>query len=188
MTELATSPQGTQTGVRWKWFLALGVLLLLLGLAGGGATALLGFTSQVVFGPLLLASSLFQLLTAFFAEKGKEKLLHFIAAGLEAVLGFLIIAHPLDRVVSLIVLVAIFLVLSWLVRLARSLVAQPSARGWTAMAGLIAILLGICAWSGWPVGKGLLLALCIAVDFICHGVSWSVLALEERKPLPPAAS
>jgi hypothetical protein len=52
------------------WFLALGVLLLLLGLAGAGATTLLELTSALLFGPLLLASSFVQLMTTFLAEQG----------------------------------------------------------------------------------------------------------------------
>ena len=94
MVELATASPETKHTVRWKWFLALGVGLLLLGLTGAGATTLLQLTSLLVFGPLLLTSSLMQFLIAFFAAKEKERLLHFAAAGLEAVLGFFIMANP----------------------------------------------------------------------------------------------
>jgi hypothetical protein len=38
MAELTTASPGTEHSARWKWFLALGVVLLPLGLAGAGAT------------------------------------------------------------------------------------------------------------------------------------------------------
>jgi uncharacterized membrane protein HdeD (DUF308 family) len=181
MTEFTTSSQATEHRGRWKWFLALGALLLALGAAGVGAVTLLELTSVLVFGPLLLASSLVQFLTAAFAEKARERLLHFAAAGLEAVLGFLIMTHPLQRVVSLIALIAVFLVVSGLVRLAHSLATQSRGRAWLVLTGVVALLLGISVWVGWPVAKLWFVGLCIGVDFICHGVSWSALALAERR-------
>src|SRR5205823_5388504 len=113
---------------RWGWFLALGTFLLILGAAGIGVASLLELTSVLVFGPMLLASSLLQFLTAFFAERQKERLLHFAAAGLEAALGLFILAHPLARVFNLIVLIAIFLMVGGLLRLARSLATQSPGR------------------------------------------------------------
>src|SRR5262249_49795139 len=169
--------------VRWKWFLGLGAILLVLGIAGISVASLLQLTSLLVFGPLLLASSIIQLLTAFFAEKRKESLLHFAAAGLEAVLGFFIMANPLQKVVGLIALVAIFLIVIGLARLARSLATQSRGRAWIFVTGVIALLLGISVWIEGPIAKLGFVGLCIAIDFLCHGVSWSALALAERKPV-----
>jgi uncharacterized membrane protein HdeD (DUF308 family) len=90
MAELATSLRATSQPARWKWFLGLGVVLLILGLANAGATTLLELTSFLVFGPLLLASSLVQLMTAFITGTGSGRFLQYAAAGLEAILGFLI--------------------------------------------------------------------------------------------------
>jgi uncharacterized membrane protein HdeD (DUF308 family) len=95
---LTLASQGPKHQAAWIWFLVLGVLLLVLGLVGAGATAFLEVTSLLVFGPLLLASSLLQLLTALFAETGKEKLLHYLAAGLDLALGLFIMAKPLQTV------------------------------------------------------------------------------------------
>jgi uncharacterized membrane protein HdeD (DUF308 family) len=222
MAELIHSPQATEDRPSWKWFLALGVLLLLLGLAGAGATTLLELTSLLVFGPLLLASSIIQLVTAFLAGSRpvpnrnrdeesvvtaradgqlpprksltswqlptKEGVFHYIDAGLEAALGFLIMAHPLVVVTDLVVLVAIFLMARGLARLIRSAVTQSSGRGWTLMAGVAALLLGICVWWRLPVSNLWFVGLCVAIDFICHGISWSAIALAERRPLEAPVS
>jgi uncharacterized membrane protein HdeD (DUF308 family) len=188
MTEPATSSQVTEHRARWKWFLALGVILLVLGIAGTSVATLLQLTSLLVFGPLLLASSILQLLTAFFTEKRKESLLHFAAAGLEAVLAFFVMANPPERIIGLITLVAIFLIVIGLARLARSLATQSRRRAWTVMTGFVALLLGVSVWIGWPFSKLWFVGLCIAIDFLCQGVSWSALALAERKPLQAPVS
>jgi uncharacterized membrane protein HdeD (DUF308 family) len=183
MTTLTTTSPGTEHSARRRWFLALGVVLLLLGLAGGGASTLMEFTSLLVFGPLLLASSGIQLMTAFFAEKGKDRLLHYGAAVLEMVLGFFVMAQPSQGVVSLLAWVAILMIASGVVRLARSFATPARGRVWTALAGVIALLLGLVVWIRWPVADLWLVGSCIAVDFACHGVSWVAIAAAERKPL-----
>ena len=55
------------------------------------------------------------------------------------------------------------------------------------MAGAAAVILGICVWLELPVSGLWAVGLCIALDFICHGVSWSAVALAERKPLQAPA-
>jgi uncharacterized membrane protein HdeD (DUF308 family) len=49
------------------------------------------------------------------------------------------------------------------------------------MTGVVAVLLGISGWTGWPLAQYRLVALCLALDFICHGVNWSTVGLVERK-------
>ncbi len=183
MTEPAISPDVSRNRSRWKWFLALGALLVVLGIAGVTVAGLLEMTSLLVFGPMLLASSIVQLMMSFLAEKGTESLRHFAAAGLEAALGFVIMVHPPQSLGGLVALIAIFLIVSGLVRLARVLVTRTPGRAWTVMTAIVAVLLGISVWVGWPVGKLWFVGVCIAIDFIFHGVSWSALAVAERKPL-----
>jgi uncharacterized membrane protein HdeD (DUF308 family) len=149
---------------------------------------LMELTSVVVFGPMLLASSIIQFLTAFFAEERKESLLHFAAAGLEAAFGLVIITNPFERIVDVIALFAIFFMVIGLVRLARLLATHSRGRAWTVMTSVVALLLGISLWIGGPAAKLGFVALCIAVDFLCHGVTWSALALAERKPLQAPVS
>jgi uncharacterized membrane protein HdeD (DUF308 family) len=188
MSGLATSEQGVGHRGRWKWFLALGGVLVVLGVAGASVASMLELTSVLIFGPLLLASSLVQFLTAFMAEQRKERLVHFAAAGVEMIAGFLLMAHPPERGVQVIGVIVAFLLVSGLLRLARSLTTQSRGRAWTVMTGVIALVLGIAVWVGGPAAKISLVGICIAIDFICHGVSWSALALAERSgPRAPAS-
>lgn len=184
MTDPTVSVADSRRPARWKWYLALGVLLLLLGLAGSGATAFLELSSLLLFGPLLLASSLFQFLIAFFSDEGRERYLHLVAAAPEAVLGFLIMVHPLVVVTDLIVLVAILLMVAGGARLIRALATHTPGRSWTAVAGVAALILGVCVWLKLPVNKLWLVGLFIAIDFVCHGASWMAIALLQKKPLP----
>jgi uncharacterized membrane protein HdeD (DUF308 family) len=181
--ERRTEAQAAELRGCWKWYLALGVLLLALSTADVGAENLAEWTSFLLFDPMLLASSIMQILTALSAEKGKVFLLPLIAAGLEAALGFLIMAYPVQMGTDLVVLIAVFLLVSGVVRLIRSRVRQSSGRGGILHTGLAALLLGICVSLRLPVSKLWLVGLCIAHDFICQGFSWSAIVLAERRAL-----
>ncbi len=204
MTELSTAAKDTKppgTGApqssrppspsRWKWFLALGVVLLLLGATGISlATFLATFLDLsflLVFGPMLLASGLAQGMFGFIAVTGKESLLHLAAGGVEGILGLWLMAAPLDTGFSLVALIATVLIVSGLIRLARSLATRSRDRSWIIMTGVVALLLGVAVWIGGSAVRWWFVGLCLAVDFFCHGVSWSAVALAERKPLEELA-
>jgi uncharacterized membrane protein HdeD (DUF308 family) len=216
MGEFTRTAQTTDDRTRWKWYLATGVILVILGLMAAGATSILEMASILLFGPLLLVSSIIQLLTAFLAGPEpprkldeepasfptdnaskppvpqtktksrqlptKESLFHYADACLEAIVGFLIMIHPVAAITDLAVLVAIFLVVRGLVRVIRSWKTDSPDRGWIIMAGLAALLLGVCIWLPLPVSKLWFAGLCLAADFVFHGVVWSAIALT-RKPL-----
>ncbi len=188
MVEIANPPLTTEHSSRWKWFLALGAILMLLGIAGGSVAGLMQLTSLLVFGPMLLGSAILQSLVALFAAKRKESLIHLAAAGLEMALGFFIMANPLERIIDLVNLIAVFLIVIGLARLARSLVVQSRERAWFLVAGAIALLLGICVWIGGAAAKLAIVGSCIAADFFFHGLSWFAVALRERKAAQTSTS
>jgi uncharacterized membrane protein HdeD (DUF308 family) len=176
-----TSSQVAVHGNRWKWFLAFGTILLVLGIAGIGVATFMELTSLLVFGPMLLAAAGIQLMFAFFAEKKEESIRRFAASGLEAGLGFWIMAHPLEQIIDLIALIAIFFLVSGLIRIGRLLTTRSPDSGSTVMAGIVALILGICVWLRWPDSRWWFIGLCIAIDILLHGISFSALALAEKK-------
>jgi uncharacterized membrane protein HdeD (DUF308 family) len=177
LMSILTTPRTAESANRWKWWLALGVVLLVLSVAAAGAATVLELASLLVFGPLLLTSSGMQLLTAFLAEKRNERLLHAGAAVLEAFLGFYVMAHPFENVVSLVAVVAVLFLVIGLARLA----AWSGGRAWAVVTGMVALLLGISLLVGWPTRAFWFVGLCVAVDLLVDGVSWSALGLVERR-------
>src|SRR5262245_728270 len=117
MSQVVGASRGADHRSRRKWFLVLGVCLLLLGAAGAGAASLLEVTFGLVFAPLMITSGILQIVVAFLAEKGREVVLHLVAAAIEMTFGFFVMADPLRVGVSVTALVAIFLVMAAIARL-----------------------------------------------------------------------
>ena len=177
----SNSPGASVRSRRWQWFLALGAILLVLGISGVSAATFMQIASTLVFGPLLLVSSIMQLATAFLTEKRNERLLHYAAAVLEMLLGFFIIANPFQSVGALLAVVTVFFIGIGVLRLARALATRSGDRAWIVLTGLTALLVAAALWIGGPAGKLGVLGLWIAVDFLCGGVSWAALSLVERR-------
>jgi uncharacterized membrane protein HdeD (DUF308 family) len=164
--------------------LVLGLILLLLGAAGVSLALVLDLASLLVFGPLLLASGIAQGLVGFIAVKGRESLLHLLAGGIEGCLGLWLLSAPPETAGSVVALIATVLIVGGLIRLARWLISRDRGRAWILLTGAVALLLALAVWVGGAAVQWWFIGTCLAVDFLCHGASWSLVALAERKPLP----
>jgi uncharacterized membrane protein HdeD (DUF308 family) len=82
-------------------------------------------------------------------------------------------AIPPQSLTGLIAVVAIFLALGGVARVIRSVATRSRRRAWIMAAGVVALLLGLAAGIGGPVGKLSFVGLCIALDLLFHAVSWS---------------
>jgi uncharacterized membrane protein HdeD (DUF308 family) len=169
---------------RRSWLLAVGVLLVLL-----AAVALLGPTvfqvavTQVV-GVVMLAASVCQLFLAMLAHQRKENLLHLIAAALIALGGFLVLSYPDRALEDLGLLLAAFLVVSGLTRIGAASTLHLPGRRWLLAAGVVGLALAGCVWLQVPTGGVWLISLCLAADFLCHGLSWLSLARHDAATAP----
>ncbi len=174
---------------RWAWFLALGLALVLVGALALGFTAV-QLVSVLILGPILIVNSILQGILASLTRPGRSRWLHMGSALLSAVLGFLVMAFPADAVTDLALLLAAFLVVAGMQRLLQALVPGWPTCGWMLVAGVLALALAACSCLQGPTWGLGLITLCVALDFVCHGASWTWFSLAGRgtleSPLPPS--
>lgn len=171
----------------WRWLLILGVGLILLGVVELGSVAVRELFAILVLGPLLMASGILQILLAFFARRPREAPLHLAAAALDIVVGFLVLTHPSKTGKDLILVLAAFLLAGGVSRILSSLFLRFRSWGWLLAAGIVAVSLGLVVRLGHSRPLSLVL-MCVAFDFIAHGVSWVILSHRARStpPAPPS--
>jgi uncharacterized membrane protein HdeD (DUF308 family) len=185
MTERDGFPPLPESGSNRRWFLALGIGLILLGVVGFGSIVVLELVATLVLGPLLMASGIMQVLLAFFGRR-RESPLHLMAAALDLVVGFLVMTHPLNTVDDLILVLAVLLMAGGLYRILSSLLLGFRAWGWILGSGIAALTLGLVVWKEGHFRGLWLVGACVALDFIGHGVSWVFLS-QSMRPRAPAA-
>lgn len=162
---------------KWGWILAIGVLMLILGTIGIGATFALTLTTVMFFGILILIGSGFQLLDAF-RYKGWSLIGKMLIALLYLAVGFIMVKNPLLASTTLTLFIAWALIAVGIVRIIMAF----QLRGvdgwiWTLISGIAAIVLGIMILNNWPESGLWVIGMFVAIELIFNGWGMIMLAL-----------
>ena len=164
----------------WGWFLALGIVLVILGVVALSWAVLTTLVSAVLFGWLLLVGGVLSVVHAFLRRRWGCFFLELFAGILYAVVGLMIVGNPAEGALALTLVIAVFLMLGGLFRILTAVTARFHHWVWVLLNGVISLLLGLMIWRQWPVSGLWVLGLFIGIDMIFYGWSLIMLALAVR--------
>jgi uncharacterized membrane protein HdeD (DUF308 family) len=168
----------------WPFFLALGIVLSVLGALAVG-TALSGIATLVTilfFGILLLVGGGVQIGTAFLARSWRGFFLHVLVGILYLVLGGLMMEHPDEVARGLTLMIAAAFLVGGLFRIVFALSADRfPGWGWVLGHGIVTLLMGVLIWRGWPESAVWVIGLFVGIDLFSAGGAWVLLALALRR-------
>lgn len=171
----------TAASREWGWFLVLGILTILLGVAAiyyeGAAT----IASVVALGAILIVAGILQLAMMFRAHGAGHVLLYLVLGVLDIVVGLAIIEHPGAGALLVTLFVAVYLVFSGIYRAIMALWTQFPQYGWAAFAGVISAILGVLLWAEWPVSATWFIGFALGINFILLGAAYCAFALQLRQ-------
>ena len=165
----------------WGWFLALGIVLIVLGIFAVGWAAVVTVASVIIFGWLLIAGGVMQALHAFWRKRWGGFFVDLLTGILYVVAGFVVVANPGTSAAALTLLIAMFLIIGGLFRIAASATACSPNWGWILVHGIISLLLGIAIWRRWPVSGLWVIGLFIGIEMMLNGWTLVALGLAARK-------
>jgi uncharacterized membrane protein HdeD (DUF308 family) len=171
----------------WGWFLVLGVLEIILGTAALGASVFMTLVSVIFFGWLLLAGGVLSAGHAFWRKQWKGFFLDLVTGVLYVVAGFMIVANPTAAAVSLTLLIAMFLLISGIVRIVVALTGHLEHSAWVLLNGVITTVLGVLIWRQWPVSGFWVIGLFIGIEMVIYGWSLVMLSLVAKSAPEPTA-
>jgi len=169
----------------WGWVLALGILLLVLGLFATSAAITTTILTVLVIGVLLLVSGLFELGSAFRNAHYGGFWMHLFMGILDIVCGALLIAYPGAAALTITLILAIFFLVGGAMRAVSALMINLPNGGWAVLSGIVDVVLGIFLLAHWPYSGLWFLGLAVGIALIFRGAWWSAFALAARKA-PPA--
>jgi uncharacterized membrane protein HdeD (DUF308 family) len=165
----------------WGWFLALGILWIILGFIALGMDVFVTLTTVLFFGILLLTGGVFQVIHAFVARAGGGFFLHLLTGLFYVLVGVLIIIDPLGAALGLTLVLAAFFLASGITRLVVAFqVGHPRRRTYLVINGLLNLLLGGLIGIRWPGDSPVIIGLFVAIDLIFGGVALTSFALALR--------
>jgi uncharacterized membrane protein HdeD (DUF308 family) len=165
----------------WGWFLAFGIVLMLLGIAAIVRSVASTVVSMVFFGWLLVFAGLIQFVDAFMVRQWAGFFLHLLVAILFAVTGVLMLVRPVISAEAATFLMSMFFLIGGLYELIAALWTHLHGWGWQALNGVVASILGFLLLAQWPVSGLYAIGLFVGIDLIFYGWVWVALALDLHK-------
>jgi uncharacterized membrane protein HdeD (DUF308 family) len=162
----------------WGWYVALGILLILVGIYAIWAEGAATVASVWALGVVLVIAGIAQLITAFMARGAGHVILLLLVGVLDIIVGLMLIEHPIGGALVITLLLAALLVFGGIFRFVTALWMQFPNYGWVAISGVLSTVLGILLWVQWPVSAIWFIGLVVGLNFIFAGVSWTWLGLK----------
>jgi uncharacterized membrane protein HdeD (DUF308 family) len=164
----------------WGLFLALGIILIVLGVLAIAMPFLAGVWATLLLGIMLLLGSVTQIVGAFRARGWGAFFLQVLAGIVYGVTGLLMLDQPVEALLVLTILVAVALLVGGLFRIVFSLMNQFPGWGWTLLGGAIDVLLGLLIWRQLPLSALWVIGLFVGISVVFNGATWVALALSLR--------
>lgn len=158
------------------WLLAAGIILVILGVIGLGAVALLSVASAIWFGAMILVGGIVVLVDAFRHQGWKSRALHILIGLLYVGVGLVTFANPLAATASLTLLAGCALVATGLLRIFVAFQNRELPHWiWILVSGALSLLLGVMILVQWPASSLWVLGTFLAIELIMQG--WAAIAL-----------
>ena len=209
MTDISGTAAGRLAGtnISWGWLLALGILMLALGVIGLGMSYWLTLVAVFWFGILAIIGGGIQLFDAFHHKGWKGVVWHVLIGIVYILAGIVMIAMPIAAAFWLTIFIAVALVVSGVMRIfmAFNVRDQGPVWWWVLFTGIVSIVLGILVYGTitppgaeqlatpegqieWMRSWGWVIGLFVAVELMVEGLALIALAFAAKSAAPSAGS
>ena len=165
----------------WGWLLALGILMIILGVVAMAAPVVATIAIQVMLGWLLVISGIAEGIHAFMVKEWRGFLLELLSAVLYLGVGLLLLVDPLKGAVALTLILGVFLLVVGIFKIITALrVREHRGWGWLLASGIVSVVLGVMIWAQWPASGLWVIGLLVGIQLLFTGWSLVMLALVAR--------
>lgn len=148
----------------------IGVIMVAFGLLGLVAEVAFSYASISLLGALALFSGVFMAVHAFQSQGWKTFLIQSLFAALYVGLGIFVWVAPTAALQGLTIWLAALFLITGALRLIASF--QHACLGnvwWTALSGVVSIVLGVMILNSWPEASLWVPGLLLAIELLLHG-------------------
>jgi uncharacterized membrane protein HdeD (DUF308 family) len=166
----------------WKFFLAEGIVMLVLGLVAIAVPEIASLAIAILIGWLFFIGGIFRTLSVLRHRGMPGFAWSLLTAVLAIVLGLVLLLRPIAGVLTLTIALVVFFVVEGI---AAILLAIEHRRhlpswGWVLLSGLVDLLLAFLIWDGWPSSAGWAIGLLVGINMVFVGLSMIMTALAAR--------
>ena len=173
---------------KWGWFLALGIVLILAGLAAIAFPFLSSIAAKVVLGWLFLIGGVMMIVHAFQAPGWGGFLWELLIGILYVVVGGYLAFFPLAGLLTLTIVIAALFIAEGVFEAIMAFRVRPHEGWvWLLLSGIAALAVGVIIAMGLPESSIWALGLLVGINLLFSGWSYVFLALAGRRAHETAA-
>ena len=166
----------------WGWFLAFGIVLVLLGIVAIVRSFITTVASMMFFGWLLMFAGMIEFMYAVMVGEWAGFFMHLLVAFVFGITGALMVFRPVTSAEAITLVMAVLLLVVGFYQVFASMwVSNLPGWGWGAANGMISAIMGMLLLAQWPVSWLWVVGLFIGIDLIVYGSAWIAMALELHK-------
>jgi uncharacterized membrane protein HdeD (DUF308 family) len=168
----------------WGWFVALGVVLTIMGIVGLLFAGALSVVTVIFVGWMFLIGGTLEVGHAIFRKGWQGFWLDLLSGALTLVAGLFILLRPIEGLGVLTMLLGILFLIGGIFRLAAGVAMNNPYRGWFVLHGVISLVLGGLILADWPTSALWVIGTFVAIDLLVSGLRMVSFGLEVKKFAP----
>jgi uncharacterized membrane protein HdeD (DUF308 family) len=185
--ESAIEAARAQIKQNWGWFLALGIVFVLAGLAAIAFPLLSTIATKIALGWIFLAGGVLMILHAFSASGWRGFLLGLLIGILYVVAGGWLAFFPFTGIITLTILLAALFLAEGVLEVIMAFRVRPhEGWAWLLLSGLVAVAVGVMIAMQLPSSAAWAIGLLTGINLLMTGASFIALALAGRRGDVPA--
>jgi uncharacterized membrane protein HdeD (DUF308 family) len=167
----------------WKLFLFQGVLMLIFGMVAIALPNISTLEIELLVGWLFIVGGFFRVATIFKKRHMPGFWWSLLSGVLAVSLGALLIARPLQGIITLTIVMTAFFVIEGIAAIFIALDFRRYLHNWIWMllSGLINLVLAYVIWKGWPNTAGWVIGLYVGINMIFYGIPLIMTAIAARR-------
>jgi uncharacterized membrane protein HdeD (DUF308 family) len=173
----------------WGWFLTLGIVLVVAGIAAIMFPLVSTIAAKIALGWIFLAAGIVMIIHAFSIQKWGGFLMELLLGVLYLFAGGWLAFFPFTGIVTLTILLAALFLAEGVVEVIMGFRVRPhEGWGWLVFSGLIAVAVGLLIAAELPSSAVWAIGLLVGVNLLSTGISFIVLALAGKRGTAPAGA
>lgn len=171
-----------------KWYLGLGILLILFGIVLLASLPFATLSVVFLFGVLMMIGGILHFIAAFKIFEGGYRWLWALFGVLYLVAGYYAFTTPVKTAIVLTNLLAIVLIIAGIIRILSAFVFKAyQGWGWVLFSGILTLVTGIIILMS-PDAPFWVLGLFLAVDILFQGINYLSLASYIKHEVPKSSA
>jgi len=169
----AFNAENSEHANKWRWFIALGIVLIALGAAAWLDVVSIARATTIVIGASMLVGGIAQIIHAYMARDWPGLVFARTSGLFYVVGGLLIMREPIHGAAVLTLALGALIIAAGIVRMALA-VASRGIRGWTLVftSGVVSVIVGVLLYMMLPWSSMWTLGALIGIELLVQGGGW----------------